>query len=118
MKRISIILATLSVVALCSFVSYRAGFAHAKQLQKGTFIASLESLEKLRAGDFMEATRKMESLCFSSANMIYGDPAYHNELVTRTFAPELIQYRAIYRTNHADWTATEEQLDTHLASWR
>jgi hypothetical protein len=82
-----------------SFLAYRAGFARAKQLQKGTFVGTLDALQKLRAGDVADGTRRIEALCFSAAGMLYSDPDYRDQFVTRTFAPVLIQYRAAYRGN-------------------
>jgi len=123
MKR-TIVAVVVSVLAcaVCSLVTYRfaydAGFARAKELQKGTFVGTLDVLGKLRAGDIGEATRHVEILCFSSATLLYGDPDYRDHVITRTFAPELIQYRATYRTNKTEWTPMEVKLETYLANWR
>ena len=84
----------------------------------GTFVNSLEALQKLRGGDVPGAAQKMEALCFSSATMLYDDPAYRNVSLTKKFAPELIRYRATYRTNRTEWTPTEERLDRVLADWK
>lgn len=123
MKRtIFLVVILIAACAVCSFFTYRlayaAGFASAKQLQKGTFFGSLDSLLKLRVGDIPEGTRRLETLCFSSAEMLYGDPAYRDDFVTKTFASELIQYRATYRTNSVEWTPAEQKLETALASWK
>ena len=104
--------------SVCSLVFYRAGFARAKQLQKGTFVISLDALQKLRSGDVDRAMRRMETLCFGSAEMLYSDPAYRDQTITKTLATELIQYRASYRTNSSEWTSAEEQLEKHLAIWK
>jgi hypothetical protein len=108
--------------AICSLVTYRlaynAGFARAKELQKGTFVGALGVLEKLRAGDVAEGTRRVETMCFLSATLLYGDPDYRDHFITKTFAPELIHYRATYRTNRTEWTPMEEELETYLAQWR
>ncbi len=60
----------------------------------------------------------METLCFSSADMLYSDPAYREAVVTKTFLQELVQYRASYRTNSSEWTPAEQKLETDLASWK
>ena len=123
MKRIILSLLVLAVACtVCWLVAYRlaykAGFACAKELQLGTFAYSLGALQKLRTGDVPEATQRMEALCFSSAAMLYDDPAYRNVSLTKKFAPELIRYRATYRTNRTEWTPTEERLDRVLADWK
>jgi hypothetical protein len=120
MKR-TILSVSILVVAcvICSLVTYRlaydAGFARAKQLQKGTFVGTMEALGKHRAGDVAAATDRIESLCFSSAISLYDNPAYRDEFVTKTFASELIQYRA---TNRTEWTPVEKKLETILVSWK
>jgi hypothetical protein len=119
MKRI--IIFAIVLLAGCSItatVAYRAGFARAKQLQKGTFVLSLGALQALRVSQTVEATKKLETLCFSTADMLYSDAAYRDQTVTRMFAPELIQYRTTYRTNRSEWTPAEEQLERHLAQWK
>jgi hypothetical protein len=119
MKRIILVVVFLAAVcAASSLISYRAGFARAKQLQKGTFVGTIDALQKLRAGDVAGGTQRIESLCFSAADMLYSDPDYRDQIVTKTFAPELIQYRATFRTNSAEWTPAEQKLEHDLASWR
>ena len=123
MKRTMLAVGVLAAAcAVCCLVTYRlaydAGFARAKQLQKGTFVGSFDVLQKLRAGDVPAATHRLESLCFSAADLLYSDPDYRDQFVTRTFAPELIHYRALYRTNRAEWTPVEQKLERDLASWR
>src|SRR5688572_20861437 len=112
MKRTVLSIVILIVAcAICSLVTYRlsytAGFARAKELQKGTFVGTMDALGKLRAGDIAEGTRRVENLCFSSAISLYDDPAYRDQFVTKTFAPELIQYRSSFRTNRTEWTPAE-----------
>lgn len=123
MKRTIISVFTLVVAcAVCSFVTYRiaydAGFARAKELQKGTFVGTMDALEKLRAGQTDEGIRRIESLCFSAANTLYEDPRYRDHIVTKSFAQPLIHYRETYRTNRAEWTPAEERLEGLLVSWR
>lgn len=119
MKRIIIFaIVLLASCSLIATIAYRAGFARAKQLQKGTFVLSLGALQALRASQTVEATKKLETLCFSSADMLYSDAAYRDQTVTHMFAPELIHYRTTYRTNRSEWTSAEEQLEQHLAQWK
>ena len=119
MKRIILSIVILAAAcSVCWLVAYRAGFAYAKQLQKGTFVGTMDALHKLRAGDIVGGTHRIETLCFCAADMLYSDPAYRDQFVTKTLASDLIQYRATYRTNSTDWTPMEQQLEKHLASWR
>jgi hypothetical protein len=123
MKRTIISVRTLVVAcAVCVFVTYRvaydAGFARAKGLQKGTFVGTMDALEKLRAGQTDEGIRRIESLCFSAANTLYEDPQYRDHIVTKSFAQPLIHYRETYRTNRPEWTPPEERLEGLLLSWR
>lgn len=58
MKRIIMFVVILAAVCTASsFLAYRAGFARAKQLQKGTFVGTLDALQKLRAGDVADVAR-------------------------------------------------------------
>jgi hypothetical protein len=123
MKSTIISVLTLVVAcAVCSLVTYRIaydeGFARAKELQKGVFVGTMDALEKLRGGQTDEGIRRIESVCFSAANTLYGDPRYRNHIVTKSFAQPLIHYRDTYRTNRAEWTPAEERLEGLLRSWR
>jgi hypothetical protein len=122
MKRTIIsILALVVACAICSLVTYRlayaAGFARAKELQKGTFVGTMDALAKLRAGQTDDGIQRIESLCFSAANTLYEDPRYRDHIVTKSFAQPLIHYRKTYRTSRAEWTPAEERLEGLLASW-
>ena len=119
MKRIALFIAILALACSgCWLVAYRAGFAAAKRMQLGTFIVSLGALEKLRSGDVQVATRKMQAVCFSSADMLYSDPAYHDQSAIKLFGPELIDYLAMYCTNRSEWTPVEQKLQKDLARWQ
>ncbi len=100
------------------WAGYRIGFTRAMQLQKGTFVASLDTLEKLRSGDIPGATRRMENHCFATAEMLYSDQNFRDDFIIRSFAPELIQYRSTYRTNRNDWSVMEEKLEGNLAGFK
>ncbi len=91
---------------------------HAKAAWKAAFVMTMGALDKLRAGDTNDGMRKIESLCFASAIVVYSDPAYHDSTVSLLYAPDLIQYRSKYRSNHAEWTPAETNLETILAGWR
>jgi hypothetical protein len=123
MKRtILLTLVLVATCAVCSWIAYDTGYAHARrQSQKGTFVRTMGALGKLRAADVAAATDRIEALCFMSAISIYDTSERQDESATqvaRMFASELIQYRANYRTNRAEWTPVEQKLETILASWR
>jgi hypothetical protein len=119
MKQTALFIAILALACWgCWRVAYRAGFAAAKHMQLGTFIVSLSALEDLRAGDAQGATRKMQAVCFSSADMIYSDPAYHDQSEVKLFGPELIEYQTTCLTNHSEWTSMAQKLEKDLARWR
>jgi predicted small secreted protein len=86
----------------------------AKAVWKAAFVMSMGALDKLRAGDTSDGIRKIESLCFASAFVVYSDPAYHDSNVSLLYAPDLIQYRSQYRSNRAEWTPAETNLETIL----
>ena len=103
-------------------LGYQRGFQKALQLQSGTFVGTLDALEKLRKGDINEGTKRVEALCFSSANIVYGDPnfkeGFAGGFVAKTFVGELKTYRQTYRTNNAEWTPMERGLERHLAEFK
>jgi len=77
MKHVRIISAGLILICSVSYLSHRLGFRRgyhrALILQNGTFVGSLGALNRLRAGDINSGTEQIEVLCFSSANVVYGD---------------------------------------------
>ena len=75
----------------------------------------LDALQKLRAGDIPRATRSIETFCFATAEVFYHDSTL-GDGEAKTLAQELLQYRAIYRTNSADWDVTERKLEVQLAN--
>src|SRR4051794_19073407 len=111
MKRCLLIGLILIVIACATgagyFMGSRRGFERGLMLQKGVFVGTLEALQKLRTGDIEAGTRRIESLCFMSANTMYGR-APDAQFVAKTFISELKQYRQQYRTNSAEWTVAEQ----------
>lgn len=123
MKRIiASLLVLVAACTLCTLIThrfaYRNGFARAKVFQQGTFVGTIDALEKFRTGQTDEGIRRIESLCFSAANSLYEDPRYRDHIVTESFAQPLMQYREAYRTNRAEWTPAEERLERLLVGWR
>lgn len=91
-------------------------------MQTGTYVGTLDALDKIRAGDVTGGTRRIEALCFSSANVVYGDYVFRHDFpgqfVGKTMIDDLQRYRQTYRTNSAEWTPMERSLEKNVASWR
>ena len=77
---------------------------------------TLASLQKLRAGDIPGATRLLEPFCFGSAENFFNTQPPHNDSETEMLAQEMLQYRATYRTNSADWDGFERKLEVELGN--
>jgi len=126
MKRLLIIgmvlLVLCAVVCGTYFVGYQRGYHQALILQIGTFIGTLDALDKVRTGDVAGGTKSIESLCFSSANIIYGDYVFRHDFpghfTGASMIDDLKHYRQTYRTNSAEWTPMERSLEKNLASWK
>ena len=126
MKRAFTISAVLVLILIVNFVSYRLGcrrgYHKALTLQNGTFVGSLGALDKLRAGDIASGTGQIEAICFSSANVVYGDFVFRKgwagQFDGKMMLGELRRYRQTYRTNPADWTPLERTLERNLAAWK
>lgn len=85
-------------------------------IASGRFTESLglyNSLRILRTGDIPRATRSMEAECFASAKIYYNNPI--PDLGKIELAKALSAYRAVYRTNSADWDDWERKLEIQLA---
>jgi hypothetical protein len=118
MKRIRTLVIGFLACAVCVIVSYHFGYERALRIQNSTFIVSLSALQDLHASNINEATRKMEDLCFGSAELLYSDPTFRKERVSIIFAPELKLYRATWRTNSSDWSPVEKDLEKDLDDWK
>jgi len=126
MKRI-LIIAVVALVVCSSvfgsyFLGYQRGYHHALILQTGTFVGSLDALDKIRAGDVAGGTKSVEALCFSSANIVYGDFVFRHDFpgqfVGKSMIDDLRHYRQTYRTNSAEWSPMEHSLERNLAGWK
>jgi hypothetical protein len=126
MKRVLIISAALALICGVSYASYhfgfRRGYYRALILQNGTFVGSLSALDQLRAGNINSGTEQIEAICFSSANVVYGDFVFRKgwggKFDGKTMLDDLRHYRQTYRTNSADWTPLERTLERNLAAWK
>jgi hypothetical protein len=126
MKRI-IIIGIVSLIA-CGvawasyFLGHQRGYHEALILQASTYVCSLDALDKIRAGDVAGGTRTVEAMCFSAANIIYGDFVFRHDFegqfTGKSMIDDLQHYRQTYRTNSAEWTPMERSLEKNLASWR
>jgi hypothetical protein len=125
MKRLILICLAVGALASMIYGSYwigdQRGYHRALRLQSGTFVGTLDALDKIRLGDIDGGTRRIEALCFSSANIIYGDFVFQHDFpgqfVGNTMKDDLTHYRRTYRTNAAEWNVTEKNLEKHLAQW-
>lgn len=122
MKRPLFIITVVAVLlaggALLTFTGYRAGQRHTLGLQKGTFVGTVDALERIRKGDIEGGTRRIESLCFSSAVSLMTDSHYRENVAVRTLTPSLVSYRQSFRTNQSEWTPMERRLERLLAHGR
>jgi hypothetical protein len=126
MKRLLLVLLTLLVICGTGYGSFfwgfQRGYHRALILQNGTFVGSLDALDKLRAGDVKGGIERVEAVCFASANIVYGDFVSRNgwagQFVGKSMLDDLERYRHTYRTNSAEWTPMERSLDRNLAQWK
>jgi hypothetical protein len=122
MKIVRWILVLVVACAICSLVTYRIAYRRAylsgevnmiHQNSKVTSLVTLGALQKLRVGDIPGGTRLLEKFCFGQSEVFYHDPTYSDG---KELAPGLLQYRAVYRTNSAEWDDTERKLEVQLAN--
>ena len=122
MKRIvHCILVSAAACTICSLVTYRIAYRKAylsgqvdmiHQHSKVTSLVTLGALQKLRAGEIPGGTRLLETFCFGQSEVFYHDPTYDDG---QELASGLLQYRAVYRTNSAEWSELERKLEIQLA---
>jgi len=123
MKRI-LINGLVLVVLVCAAawagysIGHRRGFELGLVLeQKGTFVGTFDALQKIRAGDVQAGTQRIEHSCFAAADTVYADRP-ETEFVAKTFLDDFRHYRQTHRTNSADWSITEQNLERKLANWK
>lgn len=118
------ILVSLMACAVCSLVTYRITYRsayHSGQINMidtqtmSTSFITLGALQKLRAGDIQGATRSLESFCFGDAEVFYHGRSDYSDSGHELLAQEILQYRAAFRTNSADWDDRERKLEAELA---
>ncbi|HXA45884.1 MAG TPA: hypothetical protein VNZ25_10285 [Candidatus Angelobacter sp.] len=123
MKR-TIIIGLVLVAIICAAVwaSYSVGYQRGLDLmlvldQKRIFVVTLPPLQEIRAGEIEAATQQLETNCFAAADNVYdGQPA--NQIAADAFVDSLRHYRQTYRTNSAEWSVTEQDLEKKLINWK
>src|SRR5208283_2887437 len=122
MKRILIIVLVFAgAIIATGWAAYSIGHRRGYELglvleQKGAFVGSFDAVQKLRAGDIEAGTRRIETTCFAAADTVYaGHPEC--DFVAKTFVSDFRHYRQTYRTNSADWSVMEQNLERKLADW-
>lgn len=109
------VLTLISGCGLSGLLGFRVGFG--RGLESGnssSFVAALDSLEKLREGTIPEATRRLELHCFANAVGLLSSSGWRAQSVTGMMMPSLARYRKSYRTNQTEWTPTEVRLEEML----
>jgi hypothetical protein len=123
------VLVSVVAGAICPLVTNRIAYHRSHNsgevslIQHQTMVTSfvtLGALQELRAGDIPGATRLTESSCFGESEMFFHNPTCSNgapkdDGAAKQLTKELLQYRAIYRTNSADWDDGERKLEAELA---
>jgi hypothetical protein len=123
MKR-TLIMGLVLVAIICAavWVSYSIGYRRGLDFmlvldQKRIFVVTLRPLQEIRAGEIEAATLQLETNCFVAADNVYdGRPA--NQIAADAFADSLRHYRQTYRTNSAEWSLTEQDLERKLSNWK
>ena len=123
MKRTLIIgLILVAIICMAAWASYSIGYQRGLDFmvvldQKRIFVFTLRPLQEIRAGEIEAATLHLETNCFAAADNVY-DGRQANRIVADAFADPLRHYRQTYRTNSADWSVTEQNLEKMLATWK
>ena len=114
------VLVLAAACVVCSMVTYRIAY-HSGQVNMidvtsmATSNITLGTLQKLRANDIPGATRLLEAFCFGESEVFFHGRTDYSDSGHELLAQELLQYRAAYRTNSADWDASEQKLEVVLA---
>jgi hypothetical protein len=102
-------------VSVGYLVGKRVGGYRATTARAACAVLSLDAAKKLRAGDLPEATRELERHCFADSVVVLSDVGWRVEAFRKITVPSLKAYRRSYRTNEADWTPMEKELEGLLA---
>lgn len=117
-KTLLVSLLFVAAMAVSALLGYRAGSHRRYTWIRSDFVGSFAALQNLRKGDTAAAIERLEAKCFSTANVLYGTPEFRNDPMPGWFLKDLRAYRAMYRTNSAEWYPTEHLLEQNLAAWK
>ena len=126
MKRVVIYCVLLMICcAVTAYVAYAIGYQKSSDLSQwlryGDVVVSDAALTDLRAGHIDKGTHAIESIYFSHAAMIYGDPRFQQRfagLTNAAWSNQVRDYLATYYTNRNDWPPVVERLERDLQNWK
>lgn len=109
----------LLLIIFSSAIGYRLGYSKREQYalvnKRATFAVTLSTIEYLRSGDFDSAVKAAENHCYANAlSLLQTKRVAANDSTMSALIPNLIQYRSRWRTNAAEWTPAEHQLERIL----
>ncbi len=111
--------AAIAAAIVCAYWSgrhrgWQAGYrAAASNARASAFVASFDTLKKIRAGDMTNGITRLESFCFSSFVELVSYPGDKSNIVA-WFRPELADYRSAYAPRSEEQYPTEKKLDELL----
>jgi hypothetical protein len=123
MKRILIIgLVLVAIICAVAWTSYSVGYRRGLDFmlvldQKRVFFVTFDALRKIRAGEVEAGTRCLETNCFAAADNVYAGQQ-ESQIVADAFIEDFRHYRQTYRTNSAEWSVTEQDVERKLANWK
>ncbi|NOS68702.1 MAG: hypothetical protein HOP33_02065 [Verrucomicrobia bacterium] len=119
MKRLICFLIILISCCLTSlYIGYHFGFMvggkRVTTTRAVTLTGDLFVLQKLRTGDFSNATSELEYACFVNSVDVLSDAGWRIPSRRKVVVPLLKAYRQTYRTNQTDWKPVERELEALL----
>jgi len=79
-------------------------------LRMSGLAAGLDTLQRIRAGDYTNAMERLEAFCYSTAVDLLEQPKTQNDAVVSLLKSDLIQYRETYGHPFQGRYATERRL--------
>ena len=114
MKHLSNILIILVCALAAGFYGYRVGVKRMVIAHIASAVSASDALQKVQAGDSTEAVRALERHWFANSVGVLSESGRSVDSFRSIFVPLLIAYRQTYRTNEADWTPMERELEVLL----
>ena len=103
------------VFIVTAIIAYEVGYHNGKQrtigIFRGTLVAELTALQDIQTNNVPEATRRIESHCYSTAVILLESPRWKKYSAIRMFMPELVAYRERHALDKTKWTPTEQLLE-------